>query len=107
MKWQGTLAAPNGSLYGMPHNARGVIKFNPIDKSMTEIGPAFIPIYGKMERGVMTDSGVIYSFPFGFGTMDGNCFILKIDTNTDDVEKYGVHPFPEDEPPEHEDISGM
>ena len=27
-KWSGTLAAPNGSLYGIPSAARRVVKFN-------------------------------------------------------------------------------
>ena len=38
-KWKGTTAAPNGSIYGIPYSARGLVKFNPFDKSMTYIGP--------------------------------------------------------------------
>ena len=38
-KWGRTLAAPNGSLYGIPAYAPRVAKFNPVDNSMTQIGP--------------------------------------------------------------------
>ena len=106
-KSQGTLAAPNGSLYGMPYYNRRVVKFNPEDKSMTEIGPVFIDLDasdGKWKQGVMTDTGVIYSFPSGFGSWYDRG-ILKIDTNTDDVTEDGIHPYPEDAP--HEDGDAM
>ena len=54
-KFSGTVAAPNGSLYGIPFTAVRVIKFNPIDKSMTEIGPTF-GTGRKWVRGAITDS---------------------------------------------------
>ena len=60
------MAAPNGSLYGIPSRARRVAKFNPVDKSMTHIGPDFGDAFGdacKWENGAMTDSGVIYCVP--------------------------------------------
>ena len=57
-KWSGTLAAPNGSLYGIPLRAGRVAKFNPVDKSMTHIGPNF-GAGAKWNRGAMTDSGII------------------------------------------------
>ena len=42
-KWGASLAAPNGSLYGIPDSrARRVAKFNPVDDSLTEIGPEFV-----------------------------------------------------------------
>ena len=59
-KWTGTLAASNGYLYGIPFHARRVAKFNPVDKSITEIGPAF-GRRGKWISGAMTDSGIIDS----------------------------------------------
>ena len=40
-KWGGTLAAPNSSAYGIPYYACRVVKFNTIDKSMTDVGPDF------------------------------------------------------------------
>ena len=62
-KCNGLVAAPNGSLYGIPLRARRVIKFNPIDKSITEIGPDFGDDGRKWRRGAMTDSGIIYCIP--------------------------------------------
>ena len=53
-KWSGTLAAPNGSLYGIPSAARRVVKFNPVDKSTTRIGPDF----GVVDYMVMISSGI-------------------------------------------------
>ena len=82
-KWRGTLAAPNGSVYGIPFKAGRVSKFNPLDKSMTHIGPDFGDVLGdgwKWRRGAITDSGIIYCPPG-----DENHGILKIDTNTDNV----------------------
>ena len=89
-KWGASLAAPNGSLYGIPNSARRVAKFNPIDKSMTEIGPDFGGGGWKWERGAITDSGIIYSasndYPRG---------ILKIDTNTDNATELDGNLLPE------------
>ena len=83
-KWSGTLAAPNGSVYGIPWEARRISKFNPIDKSMTEIGPDFEDGWNgedsfKWSGGAITDTGVIYCPPCN------DRGILKIDTNTDTV----------------------
>ena len=89
-KWSATMAASNGSLYGIPARAGRVAKFNPVDKSFTEIGPDFGDNDYKWHRGAMTDSGVIYCPPCdeGYG-------ILKIDTNTDDVTELNVNLLPE------------
>ena len=78
-KWSGTLATPNGSLYGVPDSARRVAKFNPVDKSMTHIRP---DLGGRWKwcRGAITNSGVIYCVPRS--RVRG---ILKIDTNTDTI----------------------
>ena len=40
-KFSGTVAGVDGSLYGIPCEARRVVKFNPLDKSMNFIGPDF------------------------------------------------------------------
>ena len=64
-KWRGTLAAPNGSVYGIPLAARRVSKFNPVDKSITEIGPDFGNDECKWSKGAITDSGIIYCVPYG------------------------------------------
>ena len=61
-KYGGNLAAPDGCIYGIPVQARQVSKFNPVDRSMTHIGPDF----GggrKWSSGAMTDNGVIYCPP--------------------------------------------
>ena len=89
-RWKETLAAPNGSLYGIPHYARRAVKFNPIDKSMTEIGPDFVG-RDKWYRGAITDSDIIYC-PSSYSNHRG---ILKIDTNTDTVTVLDVDLLPE------------
>ena len=40
-KWRGTLVAPNSSVYGITFKACQVVKFNPVNKSITFIGPDF------------------------------------------------------------------
>ena len=79
-KWRKILAAPNGSLYGIPCGARKVVKFNPVDKSIAYIGPDFDDYDVKWWRGAMTDGGIIYCPP-----CESNRGILNIDTNTDTV----------------------
>ena len=57
--WGGSLAAPNGSIYGIPSHAGRVLKFNPVDITITEIGPDF-GYYGFVKWGkdtTITDSG--------------------------------------------------
>jgi len=88
-KFRGTMAAPNGSLYGIPRIARRVIKFNPIDKSMTEIGPDF-GFGHKWIECAITPSGVIYCVP-----NNSRRGILKIDTNTDNTTVLDVNLLPE------------
>ena len=91
VKWYGTLAAPNGSLYGIPYTARRVSKFNPVDKSMTHIGPDLLGgrHKGKWTRGAISGSGIIYCPPYG------DRGILKIDTNTDNVTELNRNLLPE------------
>ena len=77
----GTLAAPNGYLYGISEiDTRQVAKFNPIDKSMTRIGSDLGSGRTKWHKGAMTGSGIIYCPPIG--SLRG---ILKMYTNTDTV----------------------
>ena len=87
--WWGTVAAANDSIYGIPFQARRVIKFNPVDKSMTHIGPDFGEGL-KWTNGAITGNGVIYCFPF-----HSNRGILKIDTNTDTATELDVNLLPE------------
>ena len=91
-KWTSPLAAPNGFVYGIPANARRVVKFNPVDKSMTDIGPDFGTHGWKWWGGAITGSGIIYcSTPFNL-----NGGILKIDTNTDNVTELDFNLLPEE-----------
>ena len=84
------MAANNGSLYGIPGEARQVIKFNPVDKSITDIGPDFGEGL-KWSRGtISSQSGFIYCPPVDF-----DHGILKIDTNTDTVTELDVNLLPE------------
>ena len=41
LKWSNFVDGGDGFFYGIPFNARRVVKFNPLDKSFTEIGPDF------------------------------------------------------------------
>ena len=87
--WWGTVAAANGFIYGIPFQARRVIKFNPVDKSMTHIGPDFGEGL-KWTNGAITGDGVIYCFP-----RVAKRGILKIDTNTDMAAELDANLFPE------------
>jgi hypothetical protein len=40
-KWSDFVDGGDGFFYGIPFDARRVVKFNPLDKSFTEIGPDF------------------------------------------------------------------
>ena len=93
-QYAGTLAAPNGSVYGIPYIGRRVSKLNPIDKSITEIGPDFRNNAWNIWKwigGAITDSGIIYCPP----KSDTHHGILKIDTNTDNVTELGANLIPE------------
>ena len=46
-KWHGSVAAPNGSVYGILFSARRVAKLNALDKSIAEIEPDF----GRLDYG--------------------------------------------------------
>jgi hypothetical protein len=67
-------------LYGIPCDAPRVVKFNPLDKSLTEIGPDFGEGGEKWLCGVLANTGSIYCAP---GDADQ---ILKIDTIRGTVE---------------------
>jgi hypothetical protein len=79
-KWSTFVDGKNGFLYGIPANARRVVKFNPLDKSLTEIGPDFGEIWGKWRCGVRANNGKIYCAPCNAD------HILKIDPIQGTVE---------------------
>ena len=66
-----------------------MIKFNPVDKSITTIGPDLGDDDHKWYGGAMTGSGVIYCPP----NNSNHHGILKIDTNTDTVTELDAHLF--------------
>jgi hypothetical protein len=79
-RWSAFVDGKNGFFYGIPAHARRVVKFNPLDKSLTEIGPDFGDNEGKWYCGVRDNTGNIYCTPYlAF-------HILKIKTNDDTVE---------------------
>ena len=79
-KWWDFVDGKNGFFYGIPFSARRVVKFNPLDKSLTEIGPDLGDREGKWICGVRATNGIIYCAPY--------CseHILQIDTIQDTVE---------------------
>ena len=70
----------DGFLYGIPSDARRVVKFNPVDKSFTEIGPDLGHGGDKWMCGVLANNNIIYCAPFCAD------HILKIDTIQGTVE---------------------
>jgi hypothetical protein len=70
----------NGFFYGIPFNARRVVKFNPLDKSLTEIGPDLGEGGYKWRFGVRANNGRIYCAPYCAN------HILKIDPIQGTVE---------------------
>jgi hypothetical protein len=74
-KWSSFVDGKNGFFYGIPYNAaRRVVKFNPLDKSLTEIGPDLGWGEYKWSCGVRANTGSIYCAPYCAD------HILKIDT---------------------------
>jgi hypothetical protein len=79
-KWSAFVDGRNGFFYGIPFRARRVVKFNPLDKSLTEIGPDLGAGGEKWWCGVLANTGSIYCAPHNAD------HILKIKTNDDTVE---------------------
>jgi hypothetical protein len=79
-KWSTFVDGEDGFFYGIPCDAHRVVKFNPLDKSLTEIGPDLGDGYGKWKCGVRANNGRIYCAPFEAD------HILKIDTIQGTVE---------------------
>jgi outer membrane protein assembly factor BamB len=79
-KWSEFVDGENGFFYGIPCDARHVVKFNPLDKSLTEIGPDLGEGGHKWLCGVRAKNGSIYCAPFQAGHM------LKINTIQGTVE---------------------
>jgi hypothetical protein len=63
-KWSTFVDGKNGFFYGIPCDARRVVKFNPLDKSLTEIGPDLGEGTFKWRCGVLANSSSIYCAPY-------------------------------------------
>jgi len=59
-KWWDFVDGKDGVLYGIPCNVPRVVKFNPLDKSLTEIGPHLGGGEFKWRCGVRAKTGSIY-----------------------------------------------
>ena len=79
-KWSTFVDGKNGFFYGIPSDARRVVRFNPLDKSLTEIGPDLGEGEMKWMCGVRANTGDIYCAPYNAE------HILKIKTNDGTVE---------------------
>ena len=79
-KWSAFVDGKNGFFYGIPFMARRVVQFDPLDKSMTEIGPDLGEGGMKWSCGVLAINRCIYCAPYGVYR------ILKIDTIQGTVE---------------------
>jgi hypothetical protein len=79
----------DGFFYGIPCHARRMVKFNPLDKSLTEIGPDLGVCRWKWLCGVLANTGDIYCAPYNAQ------HILKITTNDGTVDSLDNVELPE------------
>ena len=75
-KFSDSVQGADDCIYGIPGNARRVVKFNPADKSLEEIGPEFGLRGITWTCGILAGNGCIYCIPFESRSDK----ILKIDT---------------------------
>ncbi len=74
-KWSASVLGADQCIYGIPNDACHVVKYNPIDQSLKEIGPNLGPRSTKWMGGVLSSkNGCIYCAPYGSSSF------LKIDT---------------------------
>ena len=93
-KWYDSVAGADGCIYGIPSCALRVVKYNPADDSLKEIGPDFGSTnHWKWDSGVLAGNGSIYCIPHN--DFLGDIGILKIDTVNETVTIVNV-----EEPPE-------
>jgi hypothetical protein len=87
-KWWGSVLGTDDCIYSIPYFAVRVVRFDPKDKSLTEIGPDLgDDDVEKWETGVLAGNGCIYCLPFFYCRHFG---ILKIDTINGSVETLHV-----------------
>ena len=56
VKWSVFVDGEDGYFYGIPCDARRVVKFDPLDKSLTEIGPDLGDVVDKWRCGVRANT---------------------------------------------------
>ena len=85
------MAAANGSVYGIPGRARPVVKFNPTDRTITDMDlTSIMDLLIGIHRGAMTESGIIYCPPYY-----ENRGIFKIETNANKTTELDANLLPE------------
>ena len=74
--WWRSIVGADGCMYGIPFNGPRLAKFNPIDKTLTPIGPDLGDVRGRWARGgVLANNGCMYCLP-----LDESAQIRKLDT---------------------------
>jgi hypothetical protein len=88
-KWSKFVDGKDGSLYGIPREARCVVKFNTVDKSMELIVP---DLGGNIEWkcGVLAKNGCIYCPPGDYWDKNGGK-MLKINTHDGTVVTFNTN----------------
>jgi len=83
-KWRAFVTGSDNCIYGIPYRARRVVKFDPIDKSLTEIGPN-LGDRRAWHCGGLANNGCIYCLPvlshwnaLKINTANGTVTILDI-----------------------------
>ena len=66
-KWVGGVLAPNGKIYGIPHDSGTVLVIDPITNTVDTFG--VLPGGSKWVGGVLAPNGKIYGIPFNSGTV--------------------------------------
>ena len=74
--WHGGTLADNGSIYGIPSNAKFALKIVPSTNEVTTIGSVPLEGQNKYYGGIKGNDGCIYGIPY---TAEG---VLKIDPTT-------------------------
>jgi hypothetical protein len=86
-KFSDSVRGADDCIYGILGNARRVVKFNPADKSLKEIGPEFGLRGITWTCGILAGNGCIYCIPFE--SLSDK--ILKIDTVNGTVAAINVN----------------
>ena len=66
-KWLGGVLAPNGKIYGIPHNSNTVLCIDPSNNTTSTFGD--LSGTGKWSGGVLAPNGKIYGIPYSSTTV--------------------------------------